>query len=112
METGNGLIEVGLCFSHVSSQLRIHVISAQKLRAVNLHGGHSGIVKGSISSMFYYQLFTLTDPESTIKTFKLSIFFALLGSVCAKAAHRLLTKLTPDRLCQQFEDYNLSIDQT
>jgi hypothetical protein len=42
METGNGLIEVGLCFSHVASQLRIHIISAQKLRAVNLHGGHSG----------------------------------------------------------------------
>jgi hypothetical protein len=42
MESGNGLIEIGLCFSHISSQLRIHVISAEKLKAVNLLGGLSG----------------------------------------------------------------------
>ncbi len=39
--------------------------------------------------------FTHADPKSTNKTVKLSVFFALLGSVCAKAAHRMLVKLTP-----------------
>ncbi len=38
--------------------------------------------------------FLSTDPESTKKTVKLS-FFALLGSVRAKAAHKMLAKLIP-----------------
>jgi len=39
--------------------------------------------------------FTHADPESAKKkTVKLSAFFALLGSACAKAAHRTFMKLT------------------
>jgi len=38
--------------------------------------------------------FTPADPKSAKKTVKLSIFFALLGSALAKAAHRMLMKLT------------------
>ncbi len=41
--------------------------------------------------------FTRADPESAKKTVKLSVFFALSGSVkSVKAAHRTLVKLTPD----------------
>jgi len=36
MESGNGLIELGLCFSPISSQLKIQILSAEKLKAVNL----------------------------------------------------------------------------
>jgi len=36
------------------------------------------------------------NPEIANKTVKLSIFFALLGSVRAKAAHGMLMKLTPE----------------
>ena len=43
MESGNGLIEIGLCFSQISSQLKIHVIAAEKLKAVNFVGGLSGL---------------------------------------------------------------------
>jgi len=37
-----------------------------------------------------------TDPKSAKKTVKLSVFFALLGYVRAKAARKMLVKLTPD----------------
>jgi len=46
---------------------------------------------------FIYVLQTasmLADPESAKKTVKLSVFFVLLESECAKAAHRMLMKLT------------------
>jgi len=36
-----------------------------------------------------------TDPESAKKTVKLSVFFALSGSVCGKASCRALIELTP-----------------
>ncbi len=39
--------------------------------------------------------FILSDPKSTKKTVKLLVFFSLLGSARAKAAHRKLMKLTP-----------------
>jgi len=39
--------------------------------------------------------FASADPKSAKKTVKLSVFFVLLGSACAKAAHRMLMKLTP-----------------
>jgi len=39
--------------------------------------------------------FIRADPESAKNTVKLSIFFALFGSVCVKAANRALMKLTP-----------------
>jgi len=39
--------------------------------------------------------FMLADPKSARKTVKLSVFIALLGSWCTKAAHRTLMKLTP-----------------
>ncbi len=34
------------------------------------------------------------DPESAKKTDNLTVFFALLGSVCIKAARKMLEKLT------------------
>jgi hypothetical protein len=39
--------------------------------------------------------FMCADPKSAKKTVKLSVFFALLGSVFTKATHRTLMKLTP-----------------
>jgi len=39
--------------------------------------------------------FVLADPKSAKETVKLSVFFALLGSALAKAAHKTLVKLTP-----------------
>jgi len=39
--------------------------------------------------------FALADPESAKKTVKLSVFFALSGSALAKAAPKMLLKLTP-----------------
>jgi len=39
--------------------------------------------------------FTRKDPKSSKKTAKLSIIFALLGSLRVKAARRMLMKLTP-----------------
>jgi hypothetical protein len=45
MEHGFGLIEVGLCFSPISSQLKIQILSAEKLKAVNMVGGLSGQIK-------------------------------------------------------------------
>ena len=47
--------------------------------------------------------FTRANPKSAKKTVKLSSFFALLGSTSAKAAHRTLVKLTPDRLLMYFD---------
>ena len=41
--------------------------------------------------------FTLADPKSAKKQLDLTVFFALLGSACVKAAHIMLMKLTPDR---------------
>jgi len=38
-----------------------------------------------------------TDPKRAKKTVKLSVFIALLGSAHAKAARRILVKLTPVR---------------
>ncbi len=35
------------------------------------------------------------DPKSVKKTVKLLVFFALLGSDCAKAARKTLMNLTP-----------------
>jgi len=43
--------------------------------------------------------FTHTDPERGKKTVKLSVFFTLLGSVCVKAARRMLVKLILGLLC-------------
>ena len=39
--------------------------------------------------------FTPADPESGKKLLDLTVFFALLGSAGAKAAHRTLMKSTP-----------------
>ena len=40
--------------------------------------------------------FTPADPKSAKKLLNLTVFFALLGSACVKAARRMLVKLTPD----------------
>jgi len=42
----------------------------------------------------FHQLSTRADPESAKKTLKLFVFFTLLGSAFAKAACRMLMKLT------------------
>ena len=39
--------------------------------------------------------FTHVDPKSAKKLLDLTVFFALLGSLCVKAACRTLMKLTP-----------------
>jgi len=41
--------------------------------------------------------FARPDPERAKKTNNLTVYFALLGYACAKAAHRMLMKLTPER---------------
>ena len=41
MSSRNGQIDIGLSFYHVTSRLRIDVMSARNLRAVNLTGDHS-----------------------------------------------------------------------
>jgi len=56
---------------------------------------YSTVNLGSISTTFYEQLFSHEDPKSAKKTVKLSVFFALWGSECPKAARRTLMKLTP-----------------
>jgi len=45
-----------------------------------------------------------TDPKSAKKTAKLSVFFVLLGSVCVKAACKMLVKLTLDVHCRRAND--------
>ncbi len=42
-----------------------------------------------------WEAFAHIYPKSKEKTVMLSVFFTLLGSVSAKAAHRMLMKLTP-----------------
>jgi len=49
----------------------------------------------SISSTFYAKLLHAQIPKEQKKTVKLSVFFVLLGSARAKAARRMLMKLTP-----------------
>jgi hypothetical protein len=49
----------------------------------------------SISSMLYEQLLHTQIPKAQKNTVKSSVFFALLGSARAKAALRMLMKLTP-----------------
>ena len=44
--------------------------------------------------MYLRTAFTLADPKSALKLLNLTVFFALLGSACVKAAHRMLVKLT------------------
>jgi len=39
--------------------------------------------------------FTQADPKSAKNTVRLSVLFALLGSVPLKASHKMLMKLTP-----------------
>ncbi len=41
------------------------------------------------------EAFMHTDPKSTKKTDRLTVFFALLGSGRAKAARKMLVKLDP-----------------
>jgi len=49
---------------------------------------------GSISSTFFEQLLCKQIPKAQ-KTYNLTVFFALLGSWCLKAAGKTLLKLTP-----------------
>jgi hypothetical protein len=50
---------------------------------------------GSILPTFYEQLLRTQIPKVQKNTVKLSVFFALLGSACVKAAHKMLVKSTP-----------------
>jgi len=52
------------------------------------------LVQVSISSMFYEQLFCLQIPKAQKSCLTFTVFFALLVSVCVKAARRTLMKLT------------------
>ena len=56
--------------------------------------------QGSISPTFYKQLLR-ADPKSAIKLLNLTVFSALLGSACVKAAPRMLVKLIPMLLLPQ-----------
>jgi len=58
-------------------------------------------VKGSISPLFYSNFFR-EDPKYGKKTDGLIAFFALLGSVCVKAASKMLVKSTPCNLILDF----------
>jgi len=49
---------------------------------------------GSLSSTFYEQLLHMQILKAQKKNDNLTVFFALSGSVCVKAAHRMLMKLT------------------
>jgi len=51
--------------------------------------------QGSISPTFFFNSFYTHISQKPKKTVKLSVFFALSGSACAKAARRMLMKLTP-----------------
>jgi len=46
--------------------------------------------------------FAYEDPKSIEKTDNLTVFFALLGSVCVNAARRMLMKLTPGSFHQWY----------
>ena len=47
---------------------------------------------------------THADPKSANKLLNLTVFFALLGFVGVKAAHRMLLKLTPRSTKEKGED--------
>jgi len=47
--------------------------------------------------------FACADPESTKKTDNLTVLFGLSGSARAKAARRMLMKLTPGRAIFPYE---------
>ncbi len=52
-----------------------------------------------------------TDPESVKKIFKLSVFFALLGSAHAKGTCRVMLKLTlGDNLTKFFDKCFCNLD--
>jgi len=51
---------------------------------------------GSISSMFYYQLWREQIPKAQKRLTTWLYFFALSWSPCVKAACKMLMKLTPD----------------
>jgi len=50
---------------------------------------------GSISTTFYKQMLHAQISKARKDTDDLTVFFMLLGSACAKAAHKTLVKLTP-----------------
>ncbi len=50
---------------------------------------------GSISSTWLSSAFTSANHKSPKNTAKPSVYIALLGSVCIKAARKMLVKLTP-----------------
>jgi len=50
----------------------------------------------SISSTFDEQFLLVQIPKAQKKTDNLTVFFALLGFACTKAAHRMLMKLDPE----------------
>ncbi len=50
----------------------------------------------SISPTFYELLLCVQIPKAHKNTFKLSVFFALLGFACIKAANKMLMKSTTE----------------
>jgi len=50
----------------------------------------------SISSTFNEQILRAQIPKVQKRLDDLTVFIALLGSACPKAAHKMLMKLSPD----------------
>ncbi len=53
--------------------------------------------------------FARADPKSAKKTDNLTVFFAISGSTHAKAARRMLIKLTPGLIDSKFPSYLILI---
>jgi len=50
------------------------------------------------------EAYVCADPKSAKRRDSLTVFFALLGSFCVKAAHKMFVKSTPDRGSEAIED--------
>ncbi len=50
---------------------------------------------GQFHNNILHEASTCADPKSVKKTNRLTVFFVLCGSLHAKAAHKVLVKLTP-----------------
>ena len=66
--------------------------------AIRGHVGRRRHDEGPISSICLHAAFTPADPESAKSCLSWSVFFALLGSACVKAARKMFLKLTQVRL--------------
>jgi len=92
-----------LVYSHISSTYFPLTVRQVKKEFQNICCDWDQLIKrdkqGSISPTFYTKLlrsaFMSADPKSIKKTHNLTVYLALLGSVCVKAAHKMLVNLIP-----------------